>query len=44
MNKFYVYCVFSSDSEEVLYVGKGSGDRIKTSLDRQSGEVESTPN
>ena len=34
MNKFYVYCVFSSLSEEVLYVGKGSGDRIKTSLAR----------
>lgn len=34
MDKFYVYCVFSSESEEVLYVGKGSGDRIKTSLAR----------
>ena len=34
MNKFYVYCIFSSYSEEVLYVGKGSGDRIKTSLAR----------
>ena len=44
MNKFYVYCIFSSESEEVLYVGKGSGDRIKTSLDRQAVELESTPN
>ena len=34
MNKFYVYCVFSPESEEILYVGKGSGDRIKTSLAR----------
>lgn len=25
MKKFYVYAIFSSDSEEVLYVGKGSG-------------------
>lgn len=36
MNKFYVYCVFSSESEEVLYVGKGSGDRVNVSLDRLS--------
>ena len=34
MKKFYVYAIFSSESEEVLYVGKGSGDRIKTSLAR----------
>lgn len=34
MNKFYVYCVFSSESEEVLYVGKGSGNRIQVSLER----------
>ena len=34
MKKFYVYCVFSSESEEILYVGKGSGDRIKVSLSR----------
>ena len=36
MRKFYVYCVFSSLSEEVLYVGKGSGNRIQVSLDRLS--------
>lgn len=29
MNKFYVYCVFSSESEEVLYVGKGSEIELK---------------
>ena len=34
MRKFYVYCVFSSESEEVLYVGKGSGDRMAVSLAR----------
>lgn len=36
MKKFYVYCVFSSESEEVLYVGKGSGNRIQVSLERIS--------
>jgi hypothetical protein len=36
MTKFYAYCVFSSESEEVLYVEKGSGDRVNVSLDRFS--------
>ncbi len=34
MKKFYVYAIFSSESEEVLYVGKGSGNRIQVSLER----------
>lgn len=33
-NKFYVYTITSRDSGEVLYVGKGSGLRWKTSLKR----------
>lgn len=34
MGKFYVYTITSMDSGEVLYVGKGSGFRWKTSLKR----------
>lgn len=33
-NKFYVYTITSVESGEVLYVGKGSGYRWKTSLKR----------
>lgn len=34
MGKFYVYTITSFDTGEVLYVGKGSGYRWKTSLKR----------
>lgn len=34
MSEFYVYTITSMDSGEVLYVGKGSGYRWKTSLKR----------
>lgn len=33
-DKFYVYTITSVESGEVLYVGKGSGFRWKTSLKR----------